>query len=80
MVGTQSHSIESGAGAPEIEITPQMINAGIDAYHQLDRDFDADARIVADIYRAMASAAKQPPTHAASLGRQSIEQSRWWLP
>jgi hypothetical protein len=25
-----------------------MIDAGIDAYHQLDRDFDADARIVFD--------------------------------
>jgi hypothetical protein len=77
MVDTDPHSVESGAGAPEIEITPQMIDAGIEAYHQLDRDFDADSRVVSDIYRAMSLASKLPK-HAASLDRRSSERSHWW--
>jgi hypothetical protein len=39
----------------EIEITPEMIDAGVAALYASDRRFDADDEIVARIYRAMQS-------------------------
>jgi hypothetical protein len=36
-----------------IEITPEMIEAGLDAYWNLDREADPDERIVSEIFRAM---------------------------
>ncbi len=46
-----------GVGAPEIEITPEMIAAGITAQRGLDPFWDGDDRIVCDVFAAMAQAA-----------------------
>jgi hypothetical protein len=37
----------------EIEVTPEMIEAGLDAYWNLDREADLDERIVSEIFRTM---------------------------
>lgn len=63
------------AGAPEI--TPAMIDAGIDAYCALDREFDSFERIVRDIYLVMEAARLQPPTCASVSSRQLVRQSDW---
>lgn len=54
------------AGAPdaEIEITPEMIEAGMDAYRPFwgeirDLDPGAGERMVMEVFRAMVSAASQ---------------------
>jgi hypothetical protein len=60
-------------------ITRDMVNAGVEALCQLDRDHDSSRRIVTDVYQAMAHAAKQPPMIAAASDHQSVEQSHWWL-
>jgi hypothetical protein len=64
-----------GAGAPEV--TSAMIDAGVDAYLALDREFDAAERIVTEVFRAMAEVSQQP-TPAAASSRQSVRQSHWW--
>jgi hypothetical protein len=69
------------ARAADIDITPVMIDAGIDAYRACDREFDPDSQIVSDIYRAMKQAASaQPQNSARSLSRQSVERSHLSLP
>jgi hypothetical protein len=67
----------SEAGAPEV--TPAMIQAGVDAYLACDRDFDLPERIVTDVFRAMAEAAREPIA-ASALCPQSARQSHWWRP
>jgi hypothetical protein len=54
-----------------------MIAAGVDAYRELDREFDADERIVSDIYSAMQMVAQQQK-RAKSSDQQLVEQSHWW--
>jgi hypothetical protein len=67
-----------GAGAPDVEITPAMIDAGVDAYSAADHGFDQPDSIVMAVFRAMMEA-RHTPTSAAALERQSIRQSRqWW--
>lgn len=70
------------AGAPdqlgEFEITPAMVEAGLDAYRALDREFDTDERIVSEIFGAMAGA-RHKPSRQVSSDRQSAPQSHWWL-
>lgn len=48
----------SGAGAPEfdVEITPQMMDAGIYALSLCDREFDLSEQIVSSVFRAMVRA------------------------
>lgn len=41
------------AGAPEIEITPAMIEGGLTAYYKRNRDIESDEEIVARIFAAM---------------------------
>lgn len=61
----------------EIEITPQMIEAGVDAYRETDREFDTDEQIVRQVFQAMVDSARKPSCEAA-LDRQSSQISRWW--
>ena len=61
------------------EITPAMVAAGVHAYRALDREFDADERIVRDVFEAMTAAALEPNSEA-SLDRLSGHQSHWWHP
>jgi hypothetical protein len=48
-----------GAGAPEIEITMEMIKAGIEAYRPYWADladgFDVEEKMVRDVWAAMAA-------------------------
>lgn len=44
------------AGAPEIEITPAMIEAGVLAWSEGDSEFEPVTEIVARIYRVMRDA------------------------
>jgi hypothetical protein len=68
-----------GDGAPDIKITDAMIDAGIDAYLALDREWDLPERIVRDIFEAMLQASlNPPPTTEAALSRRSVRQSHWW--
>jgi len=49
------------ASAPdiaEIEVTPEMIRAGLDAYLALDSDEDGVERLLTEVYQAMALAAQ----------------------
>jgi hypothetical protein len=48
------------AGAPEIEVTPAMIEAGVLAWSQGDAEFEPVSDIVTKIYRAMRKAARRP--------------------
>jgi len=60
-------------------ITQAMVDAGIDALCQLDREHDSFRRIVTDVYLAMECVAKRPPKIVAVSNHQSAEQSHWWL-
>jgi hypothetical protein len=80
MVDPLPHPGESpDDGAPAFEITPAMIAAGTEAYSRLDREFDADDRIVMDVFLAMAAAAPLPMRVTVSR-RLSAHRSHWWLP
>jgi hypothetical protein len=48
------------ADAPEIEITPAMIEAGVEAFCAFDRFYDTRAEIVAGVFRAMEAARSSP--------------------
>lgn len=47
---------EEKTGAPEIEISPEMIDAGIEALSRCDLVFDSSGQIVACVFLAMVSA------------------------
>lgn len=51
--------------APEIEVTAEMMAAGIEAYRYLGRDEDPDEQVVREIYEAMVA--------ARELGRKTAE-------
>jgi hypothetical protein len=45
----------------EIEVTPEMIEAGVAAYYGSDRRFDADDEIVTRIFKSMMKAKSSRP-------------------
>lgn len=45
-----------GAPDPEIEITPAMVDAGLEAYWAHDPEHDLSTDIVRDVFTAMAAA------------------------
>jgi hypothetical protein len=47
---------KGGDGAPGVELTPAMIEAGVEAYRACDRDYDPDERVVSEVFQAMAAA------------------------
>ena len=49
----------------EIEITPQMIEAGIEAYWEFEHDHDAEDRIVSRVFRAMHKASRASSSEAS---------------
>jgi hypothetical protein len=59
---------DSGQAGTEIELTPEMIEAGLSAYLSLDREHDPYERIVTEIFQAMV-AARLPKGQAASCHR-----------
>lgn len=44
---------DSAGSNKKIEVTPQMIEAGLDAYWSLSRDDEDDERIVREVFEAM---------------------------
>lgn len=66
-------------GVPHIEVTPEMIEAGVSELRRRDDDFDGDAATVMRIVRAVASAG-QLTICEAPLGPRSVDQSDWWQP
>jgi hypothetical protein len=46
------------AGAPEVEITPAMIEAGVDCFYSHDPRIDSIEEILPSIFRAMTAAGK----------------------
>jgi hypothetical protein len=42
-----------GDGAPDIELSPQSVQAGVAAYRQFDRDYDSDEEMVHAVYLAI---------------------------
>jgi hypothetical protein len=50
---------EAGAPGDEIEVTPEMIEAGVDAYIENDRFFHLPEEIVRNIFIAMQRAKRQ---------------------
>jgi len=66
-------------GVPHIEVTPEMIEAGVLVLRRRDDDFDSDAATVMRIVRAIASAG-QLPIYEAPLSPLSADQSDWWQP
>jgi hypothetical protein len=65
------------AAEVKIEITPEMIEAAVDAYRARDREFDQDDMIVTQVFQAMAMASRRPRRAGAS-GCRLIPQSHWW--
>lgn len=64
---------DTEAGVPQIEITPEMIKAGVSALHTFvapDDIWADDAEIVESIYRLMASC--HPGNCSASLNNASV--------
>lgn len=53
----------------EVEITPKMVAAGIEALLACDREFDPPDQIVTEVFLAMAQAAL-PPTVSTSSDRR----------
>jgi hypothetical protein len=47
------HSDGAGAPEPEIDITPEMVAAGVSALCDVRSDFESDSEIVMRIYRVM---------------------------
>lgn len=66
-------------GVPPIEVTPEMIEAGVSELRSRDDDFDGDATTVLRIIRAIAEAGRLPICEAP-LGPLSVDQSDWWQP
>ena len=50
------------AGAPDIEVSPEMIRAGLDAYYGVDLRFESEEARVLKIFRAMAAARDRRPS------------------
>jgi hypothetical protein len=68
---------KGGQASAGLELTPEMIEAGIDAYSRLDREFDSTERIVTDVFLAMVEAARLPRCVVSS-DRQRAPISPWW--
>lgn len=52
-----------GAGAPEIELTPAMIEAGCDIIARFfSFELDDPEKVVSSVFLAMSEAAKEAPT------------------
>jgi hypothetical protein len=76
--GAPTTAARYSADVIEIDLTPAMIDAGVDAYLALDRGFDQPDKIVMEVFQAMIRA-RHEPTTAAALDRQLVRQSRqWW--
>ena len=56
LAASRDNSNPREAGAPESEITPEMINAGVRALLEFDRRFEEEADAVVNIFRAMSEA------------------------
>ena len=61
--------------ADDIEVTPEMVSAGVDAYLECDREHDPWEQIVSQVYSAMAIRVPRPKPEASS-GRQLGGRSR----
>lgn len=77
MVPVASKGQPEGAGAPVVILTPAMVQAGVDAYRECDRDFDSDERVVTEVFQAVLESACGRKI-VVSLGPESSAQSQWW--
>jgi hypothetical protein len=50
-------SAAGGAGAPEIEITPEMLRAGVNAFHDWDPEAEEIEALAASVFFRMMRAA-----------------------
>ena len=59
----------------EVEITPRMMQAGVDAYWALCLDLESETyeRIVGDVYRAMTRARTQERFAASEFPRSTLQ-------
>ena len=48
---------QGGAGAPGVEITPAMLDAGIEAMAMFERDYEIRSEIIVAVFQAMISVA-----------------------
>ena len=74
-----SRPAERDRPADEIEITPQMIGAGLEAYRAYrsdDRDVVPDEQIVREVLEAVLS--RHTRNHEAAPDHQSVPISPWW--
>ena len=62
----------AGQASADIEITPEIIEAGVTAYLECDREFDSYEQIISNVFQAMTEAS-HAPNRAVSLSRQSSE-------
>ena len=76
-LGDSGESRDGDGDPAEIEITTEMIAAGVDAFLSLDREGDAWERIVTDVYQAM-EMARRSPIASTSSGHQSAQSIPWW--
>ena len=75
MVDAEPRPVESDAGAPEIQITPAMIDAGIEKLSRLDLTWDSAEQIVREVYEAMAAADRDDAACPPSSNLRSAQLS-----
>ncbi len=67
------------AGGPASQITPAMVEAGVDRLSRLDLEWDSSEQIVLAVYEAMAAArddAACPPSSNLQLAQLSVASTR----
>jgi hypothetical protein len=55
-------TIQGERASPSIEVTPEMIEAGVTAFLEFDSRYESEADAVTDIYRAMIKAKRHRPS------------------
>jgi hypothetical protein len=65
-VGSGGLAVSGQAGADEVEVTPAMRQAGLEAYWEHDRENDESLEIVRDVFIAMALVALRDKNREAS--------------
>jgi hypothetical protein len=66
------------ADAKDSEVTPAMLDAGVDAYLACDREFEAAQKIVMDVFQAMEQARARGLKPVVCSVHRTAPISPWW--
>lgn len=68
----------AAAGAPEVEVTDEMVAAGAGALRASDRDYDSEEIVALRVFEAMSEAARPPICVAGESQRSKLQSLCWW--